>query len=158
MEIERKQLLKTLPMELPQEKYWIEQFYVSLTPEVRLRRCTPNGPYDNKVPFRMTIKGDGTLTREEFETPVSEEFYEGVFNLLNVEPIQKHFVTYMVNNRKIEVSVILNNLGFIYAEVEFESVSDAIAYKFPWPDLVEREITDEPEYKMKNFWKKINNK
>lgn len=158
MEIERKWLLKTLPIDPPQEKYWIEQFYVSLVPEVRLRRCTSNGPYENKVPFRMTIKGDGTLEREEFEIPVSEEFYEGVLNLLNVEPVQKHFITYMVNDRKIEVSVILNRPGFIYAEVEFESVSDAIAYEFPWSDLVEREVTDEPEYKMKNFWKKINNK
>lgn len=158
MEIERKWLLKTLPKEFPQEKYWIEQFYVSLDPEIRLRRCVPNGEYENKVPFCMTIKGNGTIEREEFETSVSEEFYEGVFNFLNVEPVKKHFLIYTVDGHEVGINIILNGTGFVYAEVEFELVSEAMSYEFPWPQLVEREVTDEPEYKMKNFWKKINNK
>lgn len=155
MEIERKWLLRKLPMQKPDAKYWIEQFYVSLEPEIRLRRCMPNGDYENKVPYRMTLKGDGTLSREEVETAVTEEFYQQALDMINLDPIQKHYLKYNVDGYVIEIGVILNDEKFIYAEVEFDSEEEAKNYEFPWPDLVEKEITYDPSYKMKNYWRRI---
>ena len=42
----------------------------------------------------------------------------------------------------------------MYAEVEFETEEDADNYVFPWPELIIREVTNEKEYKMKNYWKR----
>lgn len=155
MEIERKWLLRKLPMKSPDRKYWVEQFYVSLEPEVRLRRCVPNGPYPDKVPYRLTIKGSGDLSREEIETTVSEDFYNQTLNFVNKEPIQKHHLNYDVDGYEVSIAVILNDEKFIYAEVEFASKEDALKYEFPWPDIVEKEITSDSSYKMKNYWKRI---
>ena len=156
MEIERKWLLRTLPMRPADRKYWIEQFYVSTEPEIRLRRCAPHGDYENAKPFVMTLKGNGTLSREEVETIVSEEFYQRTLDMVNLDPIQKHFLTYdNVNGHMVEVSVILNDEKFVYAEVEFQSEEEALKFEFPWPDVVEKEVTDDPTYKMKNYWKRI---
>lgn len=156
MEIERKWLLRKLPMRPADRKYWIEQFYVSVDPEIRLRRCMPNGEYENTKPFVMTLKGNGSLAREEVETLITQEFYEQTLDMVNLDPIQKHFLTYdNVNGHMVEISVILNDEKFVYAEVEFASEEEALKFEFPWPDIVEKEVTDDPSYKMKNYWKRI---
>lgn len=156
MEIERKWLLRTLPMRPANRKYWIEQFYISTEPEIRLRRCMPNGNYENEKPFVMTYKGNGSLSREEVETAVSEDFYEKMRDIVDLDPIQKHFLTYDdIDGHMVEISVILNDEKFVYAEVEFQSEDEANAYQFPWPELVVEEVTDNPDYKMKNYWKRI---
>ena len=155
MEIERKWLLRRVPEKPPDSKYWIEQFYISTEPEIRLRRCMPDGDYENDVPYRMTLKGDGTLSRSEAEVPVLEQYYQTVLDIINLDPIQKHFLTYNVDGHKIEVSVILNDEKFIYAEVEFGTEEEALEFKFPWPEIVEKEVTEDPAYKMKNYWKRI---
>lgn len=155
MEIERKWLLRQLPKKPADAKYWIEQFYVSTSPEVRLRRCVPNGDYENKVPYRITIKGEGDLSRIEIQNTVSQDFYEQALDFINLEPIQKHHLEYNVDGYKIEIAVVLNLDPFVYAEVEFDSEEEAKNYKFPWPELVEEEITNDESYKMKNFWKRV---
>lgn len=155
MEIERKWLLRILPMKVSDAKYWVDQFYLSTEPEIRLKRCYPNSNYANKPPFYMTIKSDGNLSREEIETPVTEEFYYQALDFVNQEPIFKNCLVYYIDGHKVEIAVILNDEKFIYAEVEFESEEEANAYQFPWPDLVEKEVTNDPEYKMKNYWKRI---
>lgn len=159
MEIERKWLLRTLPMVLPDEKYWIEQFYLSLEPEVRLRRCVPNGDYENRVPYRMTVKGNGSLSRVEIQTSVEEDFYNQALDFVNLDPIEKHLLIYEKDGYRIEVAIVLEDAnkgrtGFTYAEVEFDSEEDALAYKFPWPNVVIEEVTDKPEWKMKNYWQR----
>lgn len=154
MEIERKWLLKKLPQQEPDEKYWVEQFYLSLEPEVRLRRCSPNGDYENKVPYRITVKGNGTLSRQELESAIDEEFYEQALDFVNLEPIQKHYLVYHESGYEISVAVILNVETFVYAEVEFTSEEEANSYEFPWLDLVEKEVTDDQNFKMKNYWKR----
>lgn len=74
MEIERKWILQRVPTEFRLVRNsQVEQFYVSTSPEVRLR----HNPASNE-PFRITIKGEGTLAREEIETKISENFYNQV--------------------------------------------------------------------------------
>lgn len=136
------------------EKFWMEQFYVSLEPEVRLRRKKANGDYPVDIPYRMAIKGNGSLSRIEIQTPVEEDFYNQALDFVNEEPIQKHTLIYHVDGHEIGIAVVLNVEPFTYAEVEFESEEEANGYQFPWPDIVIREVTDEPEWKMKNYWKR----
>lgn len=155
MEIERKWLLRTVPMRPADSKYWVDQFYLSVNPEVRLRRCVPNGDYPPKVPYRIAIKGDGSLSRKEIQCEVDEDFYEQVLDYVNLEPIKKHYLEYNIDGHEIGIAVILNDEKFIYAEVEFDSEQEALDYKFPWPELVIKEVTDDPQWKMKNYWSKI---
>lgn len=155
MEIERKWLLKRVPATPADAKYFVEQFYLSLDPEVRLRRAVPNGDYPSKAPYRIAIKGNGTLSREEIQCEVSEDFYNRARDFVNLQTIEKHYLEYNVNGSEVGVAVVLTNPGFIYAEVEFETEEEAMAYQFPWPDIVEKEITDDLSYKMKNVWRRI---
>lgn len=155
MEIERKWLLRQLPNRPPDKRYWTEQFYLSLKPEVRLRR-KKNRDTD-EVKYFLTLKGEGALARPEVETMVSEDFYNQALDLISYEPIQKNFLIYYdAQGNEVEVSIILGKQGFIYAEVEFNTEEEALAYDFPWPEFVEREITNDTEFKMKNFWSRIN--
>lgn len=160
LEIERKWLLRTLPMVPADEKFWIEQFYISLEPEVRLRRCMPNGNYENRIPYRMAIKGNGSLSRAEIQTAVDEDFYNQALDFINLDPIEKHHLNYKdVDGYEVSIAVVLEDVnkgrtGFTYAEVEFETEEEALAYKFPWPEIVIEEVTDKPEWKMKNYWQR----
>lgn len=157
MEIERKWLLRRLPAQHADAMYWVERFYLSTDPEVRLRRCKPNGTYEDKSPYVLTIKRDGTLSREEIETAVTEEFYESALDIVNLSPIQEHCLLFNHDGHVVEISILLNNEQYICAEVEFSSEEEAKAYEFPWPELVEKEVTEDPYYKMKNYWKRIKN-
>jgi len=38
--------------------------------------------------------------------------------------------------------------------VEFNNELEAINYDFPWPSLVIEDVTENKEYKMKNYWRK----
>lgn len=162
-EIERKWLLRTVPMQPADRKFWVEQFYLSTEPEVRLRRYKCHGgSNDGHVFCMMTVKGEGTLVREEVETDVPIDFYDAVRDKIDSEPIQKHFLYYDMVGKSgydVQISVVLNGKdSFVYAEVEFPTEKEARKYEFPWSDLVIKEITEDSNYKMKNLWKKINNK
>lgn len=155
MEIERKWLLRTVPSEAPYSKAWVNQFYLSLEPEVRLRSVKDQASANSNWNYFITVKGDGTLAREEIETTIDGGFYLQALNLKNCQEVHKSFLKYYKDGKEIEVSVVLDRPMFVYAEVEFETVTEAMEYKFPWPDLVLDEVTDNPDYKMKNYWKSI---
>lgn len=155
MEIERKWLLRRVPSMKPQTSKWVNQFYVSTEPEIRLRSTRSRDSADDWKYF-LTIKGEGLLSREEVEVPIDGKSYLLAWDLCNCKEVHKNFMMYHEGDKDIEVSVILDHPDFIYAEVEFESEDEANSYEFPWPDIVEKEITYDPEYKMKNYWKRIN--
>ena len=145
MEIERKIILTSLPDEVPVHRSTVEQIYISLNPEVRLRKNL-----DSDVQFRLTVKGDGTLCREEIETPVTEEFYNEMVRFIGKPPIIKDYYIYHLNGHKVEVSIV-DNGTFIYSEVEFDSVEEAEAFVWPFEGY---DATEDPQYKMKNYWKR----
>lgn len=157
MEIERKWLLRRMPTVKPDSECWMEQFYISFEPEIRLRRISLKNDPNSTSSHIMTLKGQGDLSRIETEAAVSKEFYLTALDLVNCEPIQKNYVAYMVGAHKVEViNIVLSKESFVYAEVEFETEEEAKNYNFPWPELVEREVTYDPNYKMKNIWKQRN--
>lgn len=150
MEIERKWILQRVPTEFRLVKNTqMEQFYVSTSPEVRLR----HNPASNE-PFRITIKGEGTLSREEIETKISENFYNQVKEFVNKTPIKKDYYIFNCGGYPLEVSIV-DDGAFIYAEIEFETEEQARNYQLPIDDAVE--VTDNPEYKMKNYWLRTRN-
>ena len=158
MEIERKWLLRRMPTVKPDAEYWMEQFYVSFDPEIRLRRINMKGVVETFPSYIMTLKGNGDLSRVEEETEVSEGFYLTALDLANCEPLQKNYLIYEVDGHKIEVNVVLGKESFVYAEVEFGTEDEARDYNFPWPELVEREVTYDPNYKMKVRWREMQTK
>lgn len=142
MEIERKWILKRVPTEFHLVKNSkVEQLYISINPEVRLRYNS-----GSKEPFRITVKGEGTLSREEIETEISEDFYNQIKNFVGKSPITKDYSIFNCGGYPLAVSVV-DNGAFIYAEVEFESEEQARNFQLPIDDAVE--VTDDPNYKMK---------
>lgn len=150
MEIERKWILQRVPTEFRLVRNsQVEQFYVSTSPEVRLRY----NPASSE-PFRITVKGEGTLSREEIETEVSEDFYNQLKDFVNKSPIKKDYSIFNCSGYPLAVSIV-DNGAFIYAEIEFETEEQAHDYQLPIDDAVE--VTEKSEYKMKNYWLKTRN-
>ena len=150
MEIERKWILQRVPTEFRLVRNsQVEQFYVSTSPEVRLR----HNPASNE-PFRIIIKGEGTLSREEIETKVSENFYNKLKDFVGKPPIKKDYSIFNCGGYPLAVSVV-DDGAFIYAEIEFESEEQARNYQLPIDDAVE--VTEDSSYKMKNYWLRTRN-
>jgi CYTH domain-containing protein len=161
-EIERKFLLnvdKGVITEEINDPILVIQFYISVDPEVRVRSYGDN--------YRMTFKTEGYLSREETEIEITKNDFYKLYNhnfCHNIKglypiPITKIYYTIMDGKFKIEMSIVDNNtpLEFIYAEIEFQSEEEANSYNLPdW--FVAKynpvEVTNDPYYKMKNYWKR----
>ena len=152
MEIERKFLIKEKPPIIPTEHFHTKQAYVSIDPEVRVREKFGVDEWSKcGDPYKITVKGDGTLAREEIETPIDEKFYNKILKFIGYNPISKDYYIYYYNSYIIEVSDV--DFGaFTYAEVEFDSIEEANNFVWPWPEILISEETENPEYKMKNYW------
>lgn len=152
MEIERKFLIKEKPPIIPTEHFHTKQAYVSIDPEVRVREKFGVDEWSKcGDPYKITVKGDGTLAREEIETSIDEKFYNKILKFIGYNPISKDYYIYYYNSYIIEVSNV--DFGaFMYAEVEFNSVEEANNFVWPWPEILISEETKNPEYKMKNYW------
>lgn len=150
MEIERKWLIKGLPSEIYKHKYSsnIQQGYISVDPEVRIR-SNINEIHDK---YFLAIKSNGTLSRLEVEIEISKDNFASLLKLVPYDLISKKYYTYEFAGYTIEMSEVDGK--WYYAEVEFESEEDAKTFVFPFPDLVIKETTDDPDFKMKNYWTK----
>ena len=152
MEIERKWRMEQ-PPRLPERCHLrVEQSYLSLKPEVRVRRyedLTKPGEYS----YDLTIKSEGTLAREEIIKDLTEEEYRILAGMLDCPPIVKDYTNYQLGDYVLEFSVVDPGYseGFSYAEVEFPTVEEAEAFQAP--DWFGREMTYETPYKMKNYWR-----
>ena len=69
-EIERKFLLKSFPTDLPlKEEKAVYQAYLSIDPEVRIRRNVVDG---RDATHFLAIKSNGDLVRQEVEIPLPQ--------------------------------------------------------------------------------------
>ena len=153
LEIERKFLINGFPIGLELiNEVDIEQGYLSFDPELRIRKAVDK--YTGKEEFWMTLKGEGDLTRNEIETPISSDFYYDTADFLDVRMIQKEYRKYKLGPWKLEVSLVDpgTDWEFYYAEIEFPTEQDA--KDFVVPAYFGREITFNEDYKMKNYWKR----
>lgn len=157
-EIERKWLVKGIPDNNFIYHGTVHQAYLQIAPtEIRIRERYPWAS-PSEVNYKLSIKTNGTLVRDEFETDVSEEFYNELLEHIGLKPIEKDYYIFMnphvlhPGEEKLTVEFSHVDGDWWYAEVEFPSVEMANSYIFPWADLVEKEVTDEYKYKMKNYW------
>lgn len=153
MEIERKWLLKKIPEGFPLITEAVcEQAYLSQEPEIRIRKRNEVG---REPVYFIDIKSDGNLSRTEVTIPISEMKYETIKNIVGKHEINKNWFTFdLGDNRVLEVTIVdsCSDTEFIYAEVEFDTEKEAEDFVFPIEDAIE--VTDNSEYKMKNYWKK----
>ena len=150
MEIERQFLIAEFPAlpEIYRAQVW--QGYLSTAPVVRIRRFSPPDGCDR---YELTVKGKGTLVRAEVNIPIDAAQYEEMSGILKKEPIHKDYRVYeLPDGLRLECSAVDpgTDHGFMYAEVEFDSVEAAKA--FVPPAFLGREMTEVRDFSMSNYW------
>ena len=150
-EIERKWILTKVPAEFSLIlRADAEQSYLSVNPEVRLRRRTDRGCEPTHF---LDIKSDGSLVRKEVSIPISGMEYDAIREVSGKPVIKKDWHLFRLpDGRKMEVTVVDKGTEneFIYAEVEFPTKEEAENFAFPIGSAIE--VTSDPIYKMKNYW------
>ena len=152
MEIERKFKLDTFPEHLPLlHASQVEQGYLSTTPCVRIR----SKKTEDAVDYKLCIKGQGTLVREEVELSLDEDRFTRLKSLLHGEMIRKDYRIYQLpDGRKLECSLVDGGTenAFLYAEVEFPTVEEANA--FVPPAFLGEDVTEVPGSSMSSYWER----
>ena len=151
-EIERKFLLDSFPTDLPlKEEFQVYQAYLSINPEVRIRRNEKDG---KDTAYYLAIKSSGDMVCKEVEIPISKDHFYALAEMAVQPFIKKDFRIYQLpNDLLLECSHVDKGLDteFMYAEVEFPSVQAAKAFDL-LPNFT-ADVTSDSSYKMKNFWK-----
>lgn len=162
-EIERKFIMGGFPEEVLSAKEYseismellseveIDQGYLGVDPEVRIH--TARGKGAGAPEYRMTVKGNGTLVREEIMMDITPQFYESAVKMLPRELIHKIYRKYLYDLYLLEVCRVnpATEDEFYYAEIEFESEEDARS--FVAPEWLGVDVTEDERFKMKNIWK-----
>lgn len=142
-EIERKWILKRIPEGFPLIVDAIcEQSYLSISPEVRLRKRAETG---NAPLFFLDVKSSGTMERNEITIPISEKEVHSYALLLEGKPVikKKWHLFDVGNGQTLEVTIVDpgTETEFIYVEVEFRTRREAENFVLPIPDAIE--VTDD---------------
>ena len=136
-EIERKFLIKELPVLSNIEYHMIEQAYLCTSPIVRVRR------EDNS--YYMTYKAKGFLEREEYNLPLDAQSYSHLSAKADGHVITKKRYLIPYSSYMIELDIFEGIFqGLILAEVEFRSTVEADA--FVPPDWFGDEVTYDKRY------------
>lgn len=143
MEIERKFLVKDKPSLCDLEFKELEQYYISFSPEVRVRKSNDD--------YYLTIKSTGGLIREEVETPIDKSFFNEIKKICPSDFIEKTRYYIPHGGYVCELDIYHNIEGLITVEVEFENENDA--YNFIVPDWFGDEVTSIQEFKNANLAK-----
>ena len=149
MEIERKFLLDKLP-DIPVKTHkTVYQGYLYTTPHVvRIRKSESLTTGENT--YVLCIKSSGTLERHEIETNLTKEQFEELAGLLDKPLIKKDFYTYNIGDGLILECSIVDDGAFSYAEVEFDSREQALAWK-PL-EYLGVELTYKSGFTMSSYW------
>jgi len=153
-EIERKFLIKETPTHLKAgQLQLIQQGYLSIEPEVRIRSVHPKVGHKE---YTLCIKGPGTLSRTEVDIEISQEQFEALKTLVPGTMMVKVFQNFWDDNGvAYECSIVdvgLCGEYWSYCEVEFNSEDEAKS--FIVPTWLGTEITYVEGYKMKNYWQR----
>ena len=140
-DIEIKYLIKEIPFDLSIFKYHeIEQAYLCDSPTIRIRKS------DNDYYMTYKTKGkDDNLARTEYNLPITKESYLHLLDKADGCVLTKR--RYLIPDGKytIELDVFSGKYkGLILAEVEFDTVKEAKAYKAK--DWFYKDVTKRGEY------------
>ena len=157
-EIERKWLfnLEDVPRELSPTITHYRQAYISVEPEVRIRsKIVETNEEQAEETYMLCIKSAGALTRVEVQKELTySEFKDLMFvgNLQESDFIQKHYYTIPVGGYELTVGIVDKGTPdeFCYGEIEFPNEEAANAF-IP-PSWFGEDVTNDPSYKMKNYW------
>ena len=140
MEIERKWMVTGWPAGLEQTSvYNMDQGYISVRPTVRIRR-------------------EGGLSREEIETEIDAALFARLEHLIGKPLIHKERRGYQLpGGLTLEVNCVDPDLptAFWYAEVEFETEAQALAWDpagCGLADYLHEECTGKPGSSMGEYW------
>lgn len=142
MEIERKFLVKKIPP-LDGLKYdKIIQGYVSLLPEIRVRKKGDE--------YYICEKSDGDVIREEIERKIDEKTFDELFAKTSGRVIEK--TRYYIPSGKYVFELDIysgRHEGLIVVEVEFPTLEEA--NNFTPPDWFGEDVSARSEYRNKNL-------
>ena len=140
MEIERKFLLDSIPCLDGVRKDIIEQAYISIDPEVRVRKKGEK--------YYHTEKGDGSMVRTENEWEISESEYLDGISKCEGRILQKtrYYIPY--GSHLIELDIYSGkHEGLVVCEVEFSSEEEALSFEVP--SWFGKEITHDISFRNK---------
>lgn len=154
MEIERKWLTRGWPQGQPDRVIEMEQGYISVSPTVRIRSHRETGKADRYV---LCFKSKGGLVRQEIETDIDKALFDQLRDFIGkplVKKVQRRYN--LPEGLVLEANQVDPGqpTGFFYAEVEFASEADALAWK-PVQGLagyLQNEVTDQPGESMGAYW------
>ncbi len=140
MEIERKFLVAALPDGLesfPRKE--MEQTYISTSPTIRIRKS------DNS--FILTVKGSGSIAREEFELELTEDQYASLLKKAETPSVVKtRYLIPLEGSLTAELDVYHGKLDGLYTvEVEFSSLEEASSF-IP-PAWFGADVSEDKRYK-----------
>jgi len=133
------------------KEFILEQGYLYRETEVRIRKKLNLETL--KTNYRLTIKGDGDISRKEVEVDLNVDIYNILKSTIPYVFITKDFKKFALENGLILEYSIVNKdkqTEFSYAEIEFLDIEEA--GKFIAADYLGKEVTYVQNYKMKNFW------
>lgn len=154
MEIERKWLTQGWPQGQPDRVIEMEQGYISVSPTVRIRSHRETGKADRYV---LCFKSKGGLVRREIETDIDKALFDQLRDFIGkplVKKVQRRYN--LPGGLVLEANQVDPGqpTGFFYAEVEFASKADALAWQ-PVQGLagyLQNEVTDQPGESMGAYW------
>lgn len=123
MEIERKYLVKNIPVRLTDYPcLQIEQGYLNTDPVVRIRRTNDT--------YTLTYKGKGLMVREEHNLPLNQTAFCHLKEKIDGLLIQKRrYLLPYQDKYTIELDVFEgSHAPLVLAEVEFETEEEANAF------------------------------
>jgi adenylate cyclase len=134
VEIERKFLVRKelLPPQLP-EGDELEQGYLSVTPTVRVRLVTSR---DGVRHAELTIKGEGLLSRAEFNYPIPDEDAEALLRICGraLRKVRRKLGRFELDH--------LRERDLWLAEIELGDEQES----FERPAWLGEEVTQDPQY------------
>jgi CYTH domain-containing protein len=140
-EIERRFLVTNPPSEyLSLTRSLVRQGYLTpkgATPEIRVRAESDK--------FELTIKGAGTLSRQETPILLTEAQFNELWPLTLGARIEKQRIRIPQGEVVIELDLYVDSEGLMTAEVEFASQEEA--EKFSPPYWFGREVTQDPSFR-----------
>ena len=145
MEIERKFRLASPPPIRLGEGILIAQGYLPVDRgELRLRR-------KGQEQF-LTVKGEGTLAREEWEAPVPSWVFDQLWPATEGAQIEKTRHEVIFEDHRLELDLYRGALeGLVILECEFPDAGQAGAFRLPDWAAEALEVTSDPAYKNKNL-------
>ena len=135
---------------LPFRGYTLEQHYLSLKPQVRIRRKFVTGKIEES--YTITTKKGVGLIREEHECPISFGVFEGLKSAA-LGGLLKQRYEFDHLGRKFFLDIFIGGplAGKMFIEVEFDSIADAddfdlIKRDLPWLGEDIMHLKDYPNY------------